>query len=54
MLDAVLTLVDAMHVTQHLDEEKPDGVVNEAGEWPGAGDGSKHTTFCFHHLRLVC
>ena len=29
-LDAVLTLVDAKHVTQHLDEEKPDGVVNEA------------------------
>ena len=31
-LDAVLTVVDARHVTQHLDEIKPDGVVNEAGE----------------------
>ncbi|KAG2490407.1 hypothetical protein HYH03_011207 [Edaphochlamys debaryana] len=30
VLDAVLTVVDAKHVTQHLDEEKPDGVVNEA------------------------
>ncbi|KAF8062708.1 hypothetical protein HT031_004037 [Scenedesmus sp. PABB004] len=29
-LDAVLTLVDAKHVTQHLDDVKPDGVVNEA------------------------
>lgn len=29
-LDGVLTLVDAKHVGQHLDEEKEDGVVNEA------------------------
>ena len=29
-LDAVLTVVDSKHVTQHLDEEKPEGVVNEA------------------------
>lgn len=37
MLDAVVTVVDARHVTQHLDEEKPDGVVNEAGGWnPGS------------------
>lgn len=32
-MDAVLTVVDAHHVTQHLDEIKPEGVVNEAGEW---------------------
>jgi len=31
-LDGVLTLVDAKHVEQHLDEVKPDGVVNEAIE----------------------
>ncbi len=31
LLDAVLTVVDAKHIMQHLDEEKPDGVVNEAG-----------------------
>jgi G3E family GTPase len=31
-LDAVLTLVDCRHVTQHLDEEKPEDVVNEAGK----------------------
>lgn len=30
-LDAVLCLVDAKHILQHLDEQKPDGVVNEAG-----------------------
>jgi G3E family GTPase len=29
-LDGIVTLVDAKHVEQHLDEEKPDGVVNEA------------------------
>lgn len=33
VLDAVLTVVDAKHVMQHLDEEKPEGVVNEAGKW---------------------
>ncbi|KAF5837802.1 CobW/HypB/UreG, nucleotide-binding domain-containing protein [Dunaliella salina] len=31
-LDALLTVVDAKHVVQHLDEEKPDGVENEAIE----------------------
>jgi G3E family GTPase len=30
VLDAVLTVVDSRHITSHLDEEKPDGVVNEA------------------------
>ena len=29
-LDAILTVVDAKHVVPHLDEEKPDGAVNEA------------------------
>lgn len=29
-LDGVVTLVDAKHVGQHLDEEKPDDAVNEA------------------------
>ena len=29
-LDGVLTLVDAKHVMRHLDEVKPEGVVNEA------------------------
>merc|ERR1712193_542416 len=31
-LDGILTLVDAKHVIQHLDEQKPDGVENEAVE----------------------
>ena len=29
-LDGVLTLVDAKHVMRHLDEVKPEGIVNEA------------------------
>ncbi len=37
MLDAVLTVVDARHVTQHLDDVKPEGVVNEAGVCAGEG-----------------
>merc|ERR1711988_1662543 len=31
-LDGIITLVDAKHITQHLDEEKPEGVENEAVE----------------------
>merc|ERR1712057_76247 len=31
-LDGIVTLVDAKHVAQHLDEEKPEGVENEAVE----------------------
>lgn len=42
-LDAILTVVDAKHILLHLDEEKPDGIVNESvqqvGEcvWCGVG-----------------
>jgi len=28
-LDAIITVVDAKHIEQHLDEEKPEGVENE-------------------------
>ena len=31
-LDGICTLVDAKHILQHLDEEKPEGVENEAEE----------------------
>lgn len=31
-LDGICTLVDAKHIVQHLDEEKPEGVENEAVE----------------------
>jgi len=31
-LDAILTVVDAKHLIQHLDEEKPEGAENEAVE----------------------
>jgi G3E family GTPase len=32
MIDAVITVVDAKHITQHLDEQKPEGVENESVE----------------------
>ncbi|MEV5539928.1 GTP-binding protein [Saccharopolyspora shandongensis] len=31
-LDAIVTVVDAKHIVQHLDDEKPDGAENEAVE----------------------
>merc|ERR1712196_291751 len=31
-LDGILTLVDSKHIIMHLDEEKPEGVENEAVE----------------------
>ncbi|GLC45608.1 hypothetical protein PLESTB_001785100 [Pleodorina starrii] len=31
-LDAIITIVDAKHLIQHLDDEKPEGVENEAVE----------------------
>merc|ERR1712137_798850 len=31
-LDGIVTVVDAMHLQQHLDEEKPEGVENESIE----------------------
>eukprot|EP00636_Phaeomonas_parva_P008857 CAMPEP_0118868464 /NCGR_PEP_ID=MMETSP1163-20130328/11942_1 /TAXON_ID=124430 /ORGANISM="Phaeomonas parva, Strain CCMP2877" /LENGTH=414 /DNA_ID=CAMNT_0006803145 /DNA_START=64 /DNA_END=1308 /DNA_ORIENTATION=- len=31
-LDGIVTVVDAKHIEQHLDEEKPDGVENESVE----------------------
>mmetsp|Transcript_37631 Transcript_37631/g.119663 ORF Transcript_37631/g.119663 Transcript_37631/m.119663 type:complete len:461 (+) Transcript_37631:75-1457(+) len=31
-LDGILTLVDAKHIVQHLDDERPEGVENEAVE----------------------
>jgi len=36
-LDAVVTVVDAKHLLQHLDEVKPEDVVNEAGASRAAG-----------------
>ena len=31
-LDGIITIVDAKHVIQHIDDEKPEGVENEAVE----------------------
>jgi hypothetical protein len=33
----VVTVVDAKHLLQHLDEQKPEDVVNEAGAWGTQG-----------------
>lgn len=32
LLDGILTVIDAKHVMQHLEEEKPEGVENECYE----------------------
>merc|ERR1712139_294126 len=37
-LDGILTLVDAKHIIQHLEDEKPEGVENEAVEQIGFAD----------------
>jgi G3E family GTPase len=31
-LDGIVTVVDAKHLVQHLDDEKPEGAENEAVE----------------------
>ena len=31
-LDGIITMVDAKHIEQHLDEEKPEGAENESVE----------------------
>ena len=40
-LDGVVTVVDAKHVWQHLDEEKGPGIVNEAVEQVREGGQEK-------------
>jgi hypothetical protein len=37
-LDGIVTLVDAKHIEQHLDEEKPEGAENEAVEQVASAD----------------
>ena len=39
-LDGIVTLVDAKHIEQHLDEEKPEGAENEAVEQVAFADRS--------------
>ncbi len=36
LLDAIVTVVDAKHIEQHLDEMKPEGVENEACPCPSS------------------
>lgn len=38
VLDGIITVVDAKHILQHLDEVKPDGVENESVEQVGFAD----------------
>ena len=40
-LDGIITVVDAKHIIQHLDEEKPDDVENEAVEQIASADRSE-------------
>ena len=39
-LDGIITLIDAKHIEQHLDEEKPEGVVNEAAAQAASSQSS--------------
>jgi len=34
LLDAIVTVVDAKHIEQHLDDKKPDGIENEVFFFP--------------------
>jgi len=34
LLDAIVTVIDAKHIEQHLDDKKPDGVENEVSFFP--------------------
>ena len=37
-LDCICAVTDAKHLVMRLDDEKPEGVENEAGEQPGVAD----------------
>lgn len=54
-LDGVVTLVDAKHVVQHLDEVKPRFVVNEALEQIAYADRIilNKVEFCCFFVQLV-
>ncbi|MGY6500294.1 MAG: CobW family GTP-binding protein [Acidimicrobiales bacterium] len=55
-LDAIVTMIDAKHVLQHLDEVKPDGVENEAIEQVAFADRlviNKTDLVDAEHLRIV-
>ena len=37
-LDGIITMVDAKHIEQHLDDEKPEGAENESEEQVASAD----------------
>lgn len=47
LLDAIVTVVDAKHIEQHLDDKKPDGVENEVSFF------SKHHPHLPRQMSLV-
>jgi G3E family GTPase len=54
-LDAVLCMVDAKHITQHLDEVKPEDVVNEAGGCTSNTQAATSSTarYCYGPFALL-
>ncbi len=56
-LDGIVTLVDAKHIEQHLDEEKPEGAENEAVEQVAFADRlllNKVSTPAISCVHILC
>lgn len=58
-IDSILTLVDCKHVMTHLEEQKPDGVVNEAvqqvsDESLRCANGASVLAWIEHNMRGNC
>lgn len=49
-LDAIITVVDAKHIIQHLDDEKPDGVENGKVAIPKKNKTPSSINFCLFAL----
>lgn len=53
-LDAIVTVVDAKHVVQHLDDQKPEGVENEVRMRPVTrlhqSKARRETGYAYGHL----
>ena len=53
-LDSIVTIVDAKHFKQHLEEEKPKGVINEAQRQVALLFSGRTTINCSHYARVSC